>query len=130
MKQLEGLNAGDIKGFVQENLDKSSVLLSDRSTSYTQFSKYVDSHITVKSSKVSTRKTLQWVHIAIANLKRTFSGVYHRINQEYLQLYLDEFCDKLNHRYFKDKLFDRLVIAVVRNYTNLVFKCRINKLSL
>ena len=85
------------------------------SISYTQFLKYVDSHITVKSSKVSTRKTLQWVHIAIANLKRTLLGVYHRINQEYLQLYLDKFCYKLNRRYFKDRLFDRLVIAVVGN---------------
>ncbi|MFT5348871.1 MAG: hypothetical protein ACI9M3_001917, partial [Bacteroidia bacterium] len=47
--------------------------------------------------------------------KRTLLGVYHRINQEYLQLYLDEFCYKLNRRYFKDRLFDRLVIAVVGN---------------
>ena len=85
------------------------------STSYTQFSKYVDTHITVKSSKVSTRKTLQWVHIAITSLKRTLLGVYHRIHQEYLQLYLDEFCYKLNRRYFKDRLFNRLVIAVVEN---------------
>jgi hypothetical protein len=115
MKQLEGMKADEIEGFVQENLDKSSVVFSDMSTSYTQFSKYVDTHITVKSSKVSTRKTLQWVHIAIANLKRTLLGVYHRINQEYLQLYLDEFCYKLNRRYFKDRLFDRLVIAVVGN---------------
>ena len=85
------------------------------STSYTQFSKLVDAHITVKSSNVSTRKTLQWVHIAIANLKRKLLGVYHRINQEYVQLCLDEFCYKLNRRYFKDRLFDRLVIAVVGN---------------
>jgi hypothetical protein len=75
---------------------KSSVVFSDRNTSCTQFSKYVDTHIKVTSSNVSTRKTLQWVHIAIANLKRTLLGVYHRINQEYLQLYLDEFCYKLN----------------------------------
>jgi hypothetical protein len=102
MKQLEGLKADEIEGFVQENLDKSSVVFSDKSTSYTQFSKYVDTHITVKSPKVSTRKTLQWVYIAIANFKRTLLGVYHRINQEYLQLYLDEFCYKLNRRYFKD----------------------------
>ncbi|MDA9320012.1 transposase [bacterium] len=85
------------------------------SISYTQFLKYVDSHITVKSSKVSTRKTLQWLHIAIANLKRTSLGVYHRIHQEYLRFYLDEFCYKLNRRYFKDRLFNRLVIAVVEN---------------
>ena len=91
MKQLEGLKANEIEGFVQENLDKSSVVFSDMSTSYTQFSKYVDTHITVKSSKVSTRKTLHWVHIAIANLKRTLLGIHQRINQENIQLYLDNF---------------------------------------
>jgi hypothetical protein len=113
MKQLESLAASEIESFVEENLDPESVVFSDMSTSYNQFSNYIDTHITVKSDKVATRKTLQWVHIAIANLKRTLLGVYHRINEKYLQLYLDEFCYKLNRRYFKDKLFDRLVIAVV-----------------
>jgi hypothetical protein len=98
-----------------QEVDKSSVVFSDRNTSCIQFSKYVDTHIKVKSSKVSTLKTLQWVYIAIANLKRTLLGVYHRINQEYLQLYLDKFFYKLNCRYFKDRFFDKLVIAVVGN---------------
>jgi hypothetical protein len=30
-----------------------------------------------------------------------------------LQLYLDEFCYKLNRRYFGERLFDRLAIAIV-----------------
>ncbi len=72
-----------------QKVDKSSVVFNYMSTSYTPFSKYVDTHSTVKSSKVSTRKTLQCVHIAITNLKGTLLGVYHRINQEYLQLYLN-----------------------------------------
>jgi hypothetical protein len=46
-----------------QKVDKSSVVFSYMSTSYTPFSKYIDTHITVKSSKVSTRKTLQWVYI-------------------------------------------------------------------
>jgi hypothetical protein len=50
MKQLEGLKAHEIEGLVQENSDKSFAVLSDTSTSYTQFSKYVDTHFTVKSS--------------------------------------------------------------------------------
>jgi hypothetical protein len=98
-----------------QKVDKSSVVFNYMSTSYTPFSKYVDTHIKVKSSKVSTLKTLQWVHIAIANLKRTLLGVYHRINQEYLQLYLDKFYYKLNRRYFKDSFLERLVIAAVEN---------------
>jgi hypothetical protein len=34
----------------------------------------------------------------------------------HLQLYLDEFCYKLNRRYFGDRLFDRLTVAVATNY--------------
>lgn len=115
MKQLDGLKSEEIEEFVEDNLDKNSVVFSDMNTSYNQFSDYIDTHITVKSTKAIKQRTLQWVHIAIANLKRTLLGIYHRINQEYLQLYLDEFCYKLNRRYFNDRLFDRLVVAVVGN---------------
>ena len=51
---------------------------------------------------------LPWVHIAIGNAKRLINGVFHHVNKEYLQNYLDEFCYKLNHRYSKS-LFTRLI---------------------
>ncbi|PIE49153.1 MAG: IS1595 family transposase, partial [Flavobacteriales bacterium] len=35
---------------------------------------------------------------------------------KYLQNYLDEFCYKLNRRYFGENLFDRLVMAVTHQY--------------
>ncbi len=44
----------------------------------------------------STKTTLKWVHIIIANAKRTLLGIYHKIKGKYLQLYLDEFTYKLN----------------------------------
>lgn len=68
-----------------------------------------------KSSK-ETNDTLKWVHIAISNAKRNLLGVYHKVKGKYLQLYLDEFCYKLNRRYFGERLFDRMVIAVANNY--------------
>ncbi|MFN8134987.1 MAG: transposase, partial [Bacteroidales bacterium] len=67
-------------------------------------------------SKETTTKTLPWVHIAISNAKRTLLGIYHKIKGKYLQLYLDEFCYKLNRRYFGERLFDRLTIAMTDNY--------------
>jgi hypothetical protein len=68
-----------------------------------------------KSSKETTNTTLKWVHIAISNAKRNLLGVYHKVKGKYLQLYLDEFCFKLNRRYFGERLFDRMVIAVANN---------------
>ncbi len=74
------------------------------------------SAITEKSNKETTQTTLKWVHIAISNAKRTLLGIFHKIKGKYLQNYLDEFCYKLNRRYFGNKLFDRLILAVAENY--------------
>ena len=79
-------------------------------------SDYVEAHYTEKSNKETTQTTLKWVHIAISNAKRTLLGIFHKIKGKYLQNYLDEFCYKLNRRYFGDKLFDRLVLAVAKTY--------------
>ena len=70
----------------------------------------------VKSTKETTKTTLKWVHIAISNAKRTLLGMYHKIKGKYLQLYLDEFCYKLNRRYFGNNLFDKLTLALAKNY--------------
>ncbi len=77
---------------------------------------YVETHVSEKSSKQTTISTLKWVHIAISNAKRNLLGVYHKIKGKYLQLYLDEFCYKLNRRNFGNRLFDRLTLAVAKFY--------------
>jgi hypothetical protein len=116
MKVLESHNSDEIDQVIQDNIDEKSIVFSDKSTSYFDISKYVEIHITEKSTKETTVTTLKWAHIAISNAKRTLLGIYHKIKGKYLQLYLDEFCYKLNRRYFRDKLFDRLTIAVASNY--------------
>ena len=116
MKVLESHSSEEINEVVNDNIDNMSIVFSDKSTSYFDISKYVDVHVSEISSKETTVKTLPWVHIAISNAKRTLLGIYHKIKGKYLQAYLDEFCYKLNRRYFGDKLFDRLAIAMTDNY--------------
>ena len=116
MKVLANHLSEGINELVTENFDSKCIVFSDKSTSYVDISKYVEVHIMEKSSKETTVKSLPWVHIAISNAKRNFLGIYHKINGKYLQTYLDEFCYKLNRRYFGDKLFDRLAIAMSDNY--------------
>lgn len=93
--------------------EKSCFVFTDRSTSYVDIADYVELHITEKSNEQTTKETQKWVHIAISNAIRNFVGNYHKIKKKYLQLYLNEFVDKLNRRYFGDKLFERLVIASI-----------------
>ena len=60
---------------------------------------------------------LPWVHIVISNAKRLLLDIYHDVEPQYLQSYLNEFCYMYDRQYFGDKLFDRLLIACV-SYKN------------
>lgn len=116
MKVVGNHTSSGIDRIVSENFHEKSIIFSDKSTSYVNISDYVETHVTEKSDKTTTKTTLKWVHIAISNAKRTLLGSYHKIKGKYLQLYLDEFCYKLNRRYFGEKLFDRLVLALAKSY--------------
>lgn len=108
---LDSHKASEVNETVEECLDEQSIVFTDQSTSYVDIADLVELHITEKSDEKTTKETLKWVHITISNAKRNLLGNYHKIKRKYLQLYLNEFVYKLNRRYFKDKLFDRLVIA-------------------
>lgn len=116
MKVLGAKDADEINKTIRENIDEKSIVLTDKATTYVDIAKYIETHITEKSNKETTSTTLKWVHIAIANAKRNFLGIYHKIKGKYLQNYLNEFVYKLNRRYFGEGLFDRLAVAMAFNY--------------
>ena len=116
MKVLGSHLSEEINEVAAGSFDEKCIVFSDKSTSYVDISNYVDVHVSEKSTKETTAKSLPWVHIAISNAKRTLLGIHHKIKGKYLQLYLDEFCYKLNRRYFGDRLFDRLAVAMSNNY--------------
>lgn len=116
MKVLQNHKSDLINEVVSENIDEQSIVFSDKSTSYIDIADYVETHVTEKSDKQTTKTTLKWVHVAISNAKRTLLGVFHKIKGKYLQSYLNEFCYKLNRRYFGNRVFDRLTLAVAKSY--------------
>ena len=116
MKVLDNHLKEGVNSLIQQTLEETSFVFSDRSTSYVDISNYVEAHLTEKSDKTTTKETLKWVHIAISNAKRTLLGVYHKISGKYLQAYLNEFCYKLNRRNFGKHLFERLTLAVAKIY--------------
>jgi len=113
---LEGQNSTAVDEMVRENIDEKSKVFSDKSSSYINISEYVETHYEENSTKETTKTTLQWVHIAISNAKRWLLGIHHKIKGKYLQAYLDEFCYKVNRRYFGHRLFDRLILAMAKSY--------------
>jgi len=111
---LENVETGKVERqcrYFKAKVLEKTIVFTDKSTSYINIADYVELHISEKSSQTTTKETLKWVHIAISNAKRNFTGNYHKIKRKYLQLYLNEFIYKLNRRYFGEKIFDRLVIA-------------------
>lgn len=112
LKVLEGQKADDINECIQESIDEKTIVITDKTIRYVDIHRHVEGHVTIYSDKESTNTTLKWVHIAISNAKRVILGVYHCIKGKNLQLYLNEFCYKLNRRYFGEGLFDRLLVAL------------------
>lgn len=116
MHVLNNHKSDSINQLFVNNIKDSSIVFTDKSTSYIDIADYVEVHVSEVSNELTTNTTLKWVHIAIANAKRTLLGIYHKIKRAYLQNYLDEFCYKLNRRYFGEKCFDRLTLAVAKIY--------------
>ena len=113
MQVISDLKSNTITSVVKEQVDKSTELVTDDSTSYTKLIEHVNSHVAKVIEPDMIPVILPWVHIAISNAKRLFLNVHHNIKTEYLQYYLNEFCYKFNRRYFGEKIFDRLLITAV-----------------
>lgn len=118
MQVIPDLKSKTITDIVKEQLKPSVGLTTDDSTSYVKFDKHVGSHKSLTSGKEAVKAFLPWVHIAISNAKRLLLDVHHKIKDQYLQLYLNEFCYKFNRRYFGERLFDRIVLAAITYTTD------------
>ena len=111
------VKANTITPIVESKIARNTVIDSDNSNSYINLKDVGMEHMPEIIEKDKVNEMLPWVHIAISNAKRLLLDIYHDIDPQYLQSYLNEFCYKYNRRYFGDKLFDRLLIACV-SYKN------------
>ena len=104
-------DAETAKGIINKHIQKNSTMISDGYKTYKALEKEFENLITEKIPSKEAHIKLPWVHTAIGNAKKVLQGIFHRINPEFLQNYLDEFCFKLNRRYFGLNIFDRTLIA-------------------
>ena len=111
MKVVNSLKKEEIATSVKKMVKKETKITSDGSTSYNDLKQHYELDAKVVPKK-EINTVLHWVHKAISNAKRLLLDVHHRIDDDFLQNYLNEFCYKFNRRNF-DNLFDRLMIAAV-----------------
>jgi hypothetical protein len=116
MKVLESHKSEARNDLMEESIDEKSKVLTDKVNTYLDIANYVEMQVSIKSTNQTTATILKRVHIAISNAKRTSLGIYCKIKGKYLRFYLDEFCFKLNRRFFGDRLFDKLTYAVAKSY--------------
>lgn len=112
MKVLDNQKAAGTNSVIANNIDKRAIVFSDKAKNFVNIADFVEGHVTEYSSEHVNKTTLKWVHIAISNAKRMFLGIYHWFHGSRLQNYLNEFCYKLNRRYFGNNKFDRLATAI------------------
>jgi transposase-like protein len=115
---VDDLEADTIDFEVKHAISKDATVETDGYKSYNGLNQLVKRHIVQKSlPKDEVSKVFPWVHTAISNSKKLLLGVWHRIDDKYLQNYLNEYCYRYNRRYFGDKVFDRLLVTAV-SYTS------------
>lgn len=72
MKVLDSQKSESVNTLFRDNVTSDSVAFTDQGNNYQDLHKFVDMHITEKSSKNTTKTTLKWAHIAISTLKELF----------------------------------------------------------
>ena len=115
MMVVEDLKSGTIESAATKNISPESAIITDDSTSYTNFHKLFRSHHAQVILKEQIGTVLPWVHIAISNAKRMILDVFHDVTAEYLQSYLNEFCFKFNRRYEGGALFYSMLTAAIKH---------------
>jgi len=114
MKVIQDLKSSTFESSAKESIAPDATVVMDNLASHAGVEKAVKKSERRTVPGKDAPKVLPWVHVAISNAKSLFKDMYHGIREEFLQLYLDEFCYKFNRRYFGDKTFDRLVIASIK----------------
>lgn len=121
MVVMDDLKTKNVEKNIKSKICYDSVVKTDNYRSYSKVKNHVWVHNSQTIKPKEAGKILPWVHTMISNAKRTLTGIHHMVSETYIQGYLDEYCYKVNRRYFGEKLFDRLLIACVSiNYKDFV----------
>ncbi len=113
MIHVEGLDSETINDKVIDSIFLEATVKTDAYKGFYKLFKVIAKHKSQVVPGKEASKALPWVHTMKSNAKRSLLGLNHSVKTSCLQNYLNVFCYKTNRRYFKDKLFDRLLVAAV-----------------
>lgn len=100
-KVVQRVSAIELKGAVRENVDKSSVIMTDEWRSYRGLDKEFQGHKVINHGQGQYVQGDVYTNTAesyFAIIKRSYRGIYHHISKRYLPRYCNEFNFRWNHR--------------------------------
>lgn len=101
MKINMDITSESVESSKVNSINTKSIMYIDKKPTYVNLEKMEENHVKVKSSASCTKGDLNWVHIAISNLKMNLLGKYNSVGGKSFQNYLDKYVYKLNRRYLE-----------------------------
>jgi transposase-like protein len=108
MKAVGQVTQESVKAFAQEAIAAQQTLHTDAFAALRVLTED-HHHIPKVTPPECVDEWLPWVHVAISNFKSYLLGTYHGISRRYVQEYLDEFCYRLNRRFWENQIPNRLL---------------------
>ncbi len=112
MKAVSSVNRDNVKKFAQESIEPGQTLNTDGLHALRVLTEEYQ-HIAKVTPSELVDEWLPWVHIVISNFKSYLLGTYHGVSGLYVQEYLDEFCYRLNRRFWEEQIPNRLLRVCV-----------------
>ena len=117
MRVVEDVKSETLAVFADETIAEGAKISSDALSSYIKaFKDGTFTHEPKKFDK-NDETHLKWLHTIVSNTKSFIAGTYHGLDVKHFQSYLNEFCYRLNRRFFPNELFDRLLCACISTDT-------------
>ena len=113
---VDNLKVKTVKPLMQEHIEEKSHIMTDEFLSYAKIRNYGLEHDVVKHGiKEYVRGNVHTNTIEgfWSQFKRSVKGTYHSVSPKHLQLYVDEFAWRYNHRASETPFFDLLLQRVV-----------------
>lgn len=101
---------------IAKHLEQAQTLKSDGKGAYQNVAyeqRVTHERVVAQDQPDLAHQHLEWVNIIISNLKRYLLSTHHGVFKGHQKHYIAEFLYRLNRRFFKDELFDRLTFASV-----------------
>jgi hypothetical protein len=112
MAVTEDIKSESLVKFAEESITAGSAISSGAYRSYIKaFSGGSFRHGPVKYEPKEGNEHLKWLHVIISNAKRFILGTYHGLDGTRFQAYPDEYCFRVNRRFYAPQIFDRLLCA-------------------